>query len=142
MRLCASVFSMRLCVCFFYNLQSPRTSSMTERKYSHTVFYPKMASASSGTNIMCLKTYIWGNGTKKSLLRGQIMLQFFLHLLDQGAKIFSDVSTCIFPLHIQYFIWPWPPLMTSEPAQGGSLLIKRPHMNTNGSLAIVPSISS
>lgn len=91
-----------MCVCFFYNLQSPRTSSMTECKYSHTVFYPKMASA-SGTNIVRLKTYICGNGIKESLLRCQIMSQFFLLPLDRGAKIFfRRVDVYFFPLHVRW----------------------------------------
>lgn len=94
MCLCASVFSMCscVCVCFFYNLQSPRTSRMTECKYSHAVFYPKMASASSGTNIVCLRTYIWVNGIKKSLFRCQIMLQFFLLLLARARIFFRHVN--------------------------------------------------
>lgn len=127
MCLCASVLSG--CVCgwggFFYNLQSPRTSRMTECKYSHAVFYPKMASASSGTNIMCLKTYIQVNSIKKPLYCCQIMLQLFLLLLDQGGEDFFQTRQ-----HVQYFIWPRPPLMTSEHRQGGSFPIKRPRTNT------------
>lgn len=90
----------RVCVCSFYNLQSPRTSVMTECKYSHTVFYPKMASALSGTNIMCVKKnhiFFGGSGIEKSLFRCQIMFQVALPLLETRERRFvSHVSTCVF----------------------------------------------
>lgn len=78
-----------MCV-FFYNLQSQRTSYVTECKYSHAVFYPKMASAPSGTNTAGLKTYIW----HKEILVP--LPNHFLRLSEQGVKIFFRLVNVYF----------------------------------------------
>lgn len=125
MCLCASVFSMCLCVYVSSTIYNPLgLKSMTECKYSHTVFYPKMASASSGTNIMYLKTYFLGSSIKKALLLCQIMLQVLSPSIRPGRADFFQMcqhifSPCVYSIS-------WPPLMTSEHVQGGSLLMKRP----------------
>lgn len=68
------------CVCSLYNLQPRKASTMTECKHSHTVFYPKTATASSWANIIHLKTYMWPNNIKKALLHSRILSWFILRL--------------------------------------------------------------
>lgn len=93
--LCLSVLAFARCV-FPLLVEHLRASSVTDVN-THTLCFihePR-------TNIMCSKTHTRGYSMKKSLQRFQSMSEVFL-------LFFSDVSTCIFPLRMQHFIWPWP----------------------------------